>query len=82
MMQIDVLVFAHLREELGFNEITLDLHSMSVSVRDAVQEVLGAEKFKRNKSHLRYAVNEMFVDQDYMLSDGDILALIPPVSGG
>jgi molybdopterin converting factor small subunit len=28
------------------------------------------------------AVNEEYVDTNYILKDGDVVALIPPVSGG
>lgn len=31
---------------------------------------------------VRCAVNERFVDEDHVLSEGDTVALIPPVSGG
>ncbi len=34
------------------------------------------------KSSLRFAVNQEFVELDRRLSDGDEVAVIPPVSGG
>ncbi len=33
-------------------------------------------------SVIKMAVNESFVNDDFVLSDGDVVALIPPVSGG
>ncbi len=34
------------------------------------------------KSSLKFAVNQEFVEMDQRLSDGDEMAVIPPVSGG
>ncbi len=31
---------------------------------------------------VRFAVNEQFADMSQLLQDGDVVALIPPVSGG
>jgi molybdopterin converting factor small subunit len=39
-------------------------------------------KLNQSPSKIAYAVNEQFVSQDTPLQDGDVLALIPPVSGG
>ena len=34
------------------------------------------------KSSLKFAVNQEFVEMNQRLSDGDEMAVIPPVSGG
>ncbi|MCY3800655.1 MAG: molybdopterin converting factor subunit 1 [Chloroflexi bacterium] len=34
------------------------------------------------KASLKFAVNQEFVEMDQRLSDGDEMAVIPPVSGG
>lgn len=81
-MQIRVLYFALLRERLRRSEETIALPEGS-TVRDAVallaqrEEVIGA--IERN---LLLAVNQTLVPGDFPLSDGDELALLPPVSGG
>jgi molybdopterin converting factor small subunit len=31
---------------------------------------------------VRWAKNEVFVDMDATLAEGDVIALIPPVAGG
>ncbi|MHA0855427.1 MoaD/ThiS family protein [Paenibacillus sp. CMAA1364] len=74
-----VLLFAHLREEHGSESISLDLESMTVA--DMLVE------FQRRYPNLTIgqsmiAVNEQFVGQDYPLHPDDIIAFIPPVSGG
>lgn len=81
MIRIELLVFAHLCDELGFKEKMLEFESLSVSVQDVVKQVMSVDLLRKNR-HLRYAVNEMFVDTDYILDDGDSLAIIPPMSGG
>lgn len=81
MIRIELLVFAHLCEELGFKDKVIEFKSLSVSIEDVLKQVMSLSMIRSNQ-HLRYAVNELFVNSDYILQDGDTLALIPPVSGG
>ena len=76
-MQITVRLFAGLRELAGAGRQELDLADGS-SVADVWQALgLGAEP-----AGLLYAVNRGYADRETELSDGDEVALIPPVSGG
>lgn len=79
---VRVLYFALLRERLRRTEETLALPEGS-KVREAVallaqqnEVIAGIEK------SLLLAVNQTLVPADFPLSDGDELALLPPVAGG
>jgi MoaE-MoaD fusion protein len=76
-VQITVRLFAGLRELVGTGRRELELpHSASVGdVWPALE--LGAEP-----AGLLYAVNRAYAEQETELSEGDEVALIPPVSGG
>jgi molybdopterin synthase catalytic subunit/molybdopterin converting factor small subunit len=76
-VQITVRLFAGLRELAGTGRRELELpHSASVGdVWPALE--LGAEP-----AGLLYAVNRAYAEQETELSEGDEVALIPPVSGG
>jgi molybdopterin synthase catalytic subunit len=76
-MRVRVRLFAGLRERAGSGEREVELAEGS-RVNDAWNALgLGAEP-----PGLAYAVNRQYVDHGHVLSDGDELAVIPPVSGG
>jgi molybdopterin converting factor subunit 1 len=81
-MRINVKLFAILRERAGTTEVVLHLRP-GATVADASAEL--AEKFPDLSAFLgrvAFAVNQSYVKTDAPLSEGDELALIPPVSGG
>jgi len=76
-MEVNVRLFAVLRERAGARELKLEL-SDGASVRDALDRLDGlAEGLP-----LVMAVNRQYAPEDQVLAPGDELALIPPVSGG
>lgn len=76
-MQITVRLFAGLRELAGTGRQELELPD-SASVGDVWPALdLGAEP-----AGLLYAVNRAYAERETELSEGDEVALIPPVSGG
>jgi molybdopterin converting factor subunit 1 len=82
-MTIVVLYFAALRELLGVSEETVSITGASINI-DALAEQL-AQSHPALRGHLssvRFAVNESFVNGTAEVLNGDIVALIPPVSGG
>jgi molybdopterin converting factor subunit 1 len=81
-MQINIRLFAILRECVGLGELWLDLPT-GAPVTNAVEAL--ADRFPAMRSALTrtaYAVNRSYVNTGTVLRDGDELALIPPVSGG
>jgi molybdopterin converting factor subunit 1 len=81
-MRVHVKLFAILRERAGASEVVLHLRPGATVAHAA--DALG-EKFPDLQTFLprvAYALNESYAKRDTPLSEGDELALIPPVSGG
>ena len=76
-MRVTVRLFAGLRERAGTGRRDIDLSQGARAGDVWAQLDLGEEP-----AGLAYAVNRAYVDRDRELSDGDEVALIPPVSGG
>jgi molybdopterin synthase catalytic subunit len=74
-VKVKVRLFAGLRERAGYAERELGGVERVADVWPALD--LGAEP-----EGLLYAVNRVYADAGRELSDGDEVALIPPVSGG
>ena len=73
-MSVTVRLFAGLREQAGWSEREIDAGRVA-----DVWPALGLGEEPRG---LLYAVNRRYVRRETELSDGDEVALIPPVSGG
>ena len=73
-MRVRVRLFAGLREQAGWSEREVDAGTLG--------EVWAALDLSEEPSGLLYAVNKEYAERSTELSDGDEVALIPPVSGG
>ncbi|HAT21485.1 MAG TPA: molybdopterin converting factor subunit 1 [Dehalococcoidia bacterium] len=81
-MKIKVLYFASYREQCGKDTETFSLPNKS-TLADLVARVLEANiEIKCSPERMVAAVNEEYQTHDQVLLTGDIVALIPPVSGG
>ncbi|HVZ30779.1 MAG TPA: molybdopterin converting factor subunit 1 [Polyangiaceae bacterium] len=82
-VKVVVLYFAALRELLGMQEERLELPPTVGCVRD-LATFLGQRHpaLVPHFGSVRFALNETFVDTGAPLADGDVVALIPPVTGG
>jgi MoaE-MoaD fusion protein len=74
-MGVHVRLFAGLRERAGWSKRELE-------GIERVRDVWPALSLGDEPAGLLYAVNREYADRDLELSDGDEVALIPPVSGG
>lgn len=79
-MRVRVLLFASARERAGRGEVELSLPAGARAA--AVLESPALASLREDRPFLRVAVNESFSEWDAALSDGDVLALLPPMSGG
>ncbi len=81
-MKISVLYFASLRQAVGTPNETIEIAD-GATLDDLVAEVgrrhSAVEKFRTS---MMLARNQEWVDGASTLSDGDEIALMPPVSGG
>ena len=81
-MRVTVKLFARLRDIAGAPELARDVTPGSTigSVwRSLAQEFPELGPYERSISS---AVNADYAKMDYVLSDGDEVAFLPPVSGG
>jgi molybdopterin converting factor subunit 1 len=76
-MKVRIRLFAGLRERAGADQVELDLPEQA-SVRDALDRLGGIT----SDVPVVMAINQEYADENTVLSAGDELALIPPVSGG
>ena len=82
MVAVRVRLFARLRELAGF-----ELESVEVPPESTVADVYEVVRrshpdFQVEQESVRAALNQEFADWDEVVSDGDEVAFIPPVSGG
>ncbi|PEC23022.1 molybdopterin converting factor subunit 1 [Bacillus cereus] len=77
---ITILLFANLREEVGLDRLViLEKQEMNVGqLKDWLKESYHLQSLDT----VMVAINEEFVTNEEMIKVGDIVALIPPVSGG
>lgn len=78
-----MLYFAALRDLAGQSEEQVSLAESPQPVAallDSLEQRHGA--LRGRLQAVRVAVNEEFVDKSSQLHSGDVVALIPPVSGG
>ncbi|MED5101786.1 molybdopterin converting factor subunit 1 [Niallia circulans] len=77
--KMKILVFAHLQEQIGTSELELDWEAQTVQTfKEAFQQSYGIDSLDQ----VMIAVNEEFARSQAMIQKNDVVALIPPVSGG
>lgn len=80
-MTVTVLLFASYADAVGRSEIELEVET-GTKVRDLIDHVRAMGDVERLPRTPVVAVNEQYASRDHELSDGDEVALIPPVAGG
>ena len=75
---IKILFFAQLQEEIG-SSIHYDCSQCTIQdIRDYVQQLYPQATLVATMS----AINEQFATDEDIVKDGDVVAFLPPVSGG
>ncbi|AUC85889.1 molybdopterin synthase sulfur carrier subunit [Polaribacter sp. ALD11] len=80
-MKIEVLLFGITSDLIGETQLNVELENL-ISVAD-FKSVL-KEKYPQLKNINSYAiaVNEAYAEDQLFLKEDDVVAIIPPVSGG
>ena len=76
-MIVQLLAFAHLADQLGFRE-----RDFVCSEGETARTLLLRVAPEIDLSRVRVAIDEEYRSWDEPLQSGNIVALIPPVSGG
>lgn len=83
---IKVLFFARIREQLGTATLDIDLTKEIKSISQLIDNIANKKgrdwKEILTQDNIVTAVNQIVVDGDVELNDGDELAFYPPVTGG
>ncbi|MEM6281660.1 MAG: molybdopterin converting factor subunit 1, partial [Chloroflexota bacterium] len=82
-MQIEILLFATLKEAAGKSRITLELPEDTSTIGEV--RAAFAQRFPEAKASVEHAIaalNEDYSENEDVVQDGDKVAFFPPVSGG
>lgn len=74
-----LLFFAHLRDQVGAEEVVIDVTGKTVAALKA--EITSTYKLVKMDTVMT-AINEEFAQDEEIIQVGDTIAFIPPVSGG
>lgn len=75
---IRILLFAQLKDQVGENKLLLDYQPLSVA--DLKKQM--QDRYKFQTKDVMVAINEEYAADYDVIHDGDVVAMIPPVSGG
>ncbi len=76
---IRVLLFAYLQEEAGTSELQIEKENITIA---ELKDVVAKEYNVPMTASIMVAINEEYANEDDTIQSGDVVALIPPVSGG
>lgn len=75
----EILFFAEFKEAAGTDKVALQTDGLTVGeLKQTIQKDFQLDNLNR----AMVAVNEEYAHDDASLQDGDVVAFIPPVSGG
>jgi len=80
-MNIELLFFGITKDLVGKNSIEYQL-SENATVKDLKNGLVADFDSLAKIDEYAIAVNEQYANEEIKLSEGDLVAIIPPVSGG
>lgn len=81
-MRVKVLFFASARELTGETETWLDLEEGAKT--DSIPTILMGiyPDLDMNRDRMSIAINQTYCRESVQLKEGDVIAILPPISGG
>lgn len=76
-----IILFGIVKDIIGETELEFDLE-IGKTIKDLQEKLLVEYPKLKELKKFAFAVNEMYASADTVLKDTDIVAIIPPVSGG
>ena len=80
-MKIKLLFFGITTDLIGTNSLSFNLNE-SATVKMLKDELISEYSNLKNINEFAIAVNEEYANDNLIIKDGDVIAIIPPVSGG
>jgi molybdopterin converting factor subunit 1 len=80
-MNINILFFGITSDFVGKSKLSYTIDQKS-TVKNLKKELTNLYPNLSNIKEFAIAVNEEYAEDDLILNDGDVVAIIPPVSGG
>ncbi len=80
-MQIEILLFGILRDVVGENKLHREIVP-GISLTNLRQDLMVDYPSLEQYKNYAIAINEAYAENGYTIQENDIVALIPPVSGG
>ena len=81
MIIIHIRNFSLVKDALGQNTMKIEMNDGG-TVGCLLEKVRSMNEQKLKDLPIRVAVNQSYVNENYRLQNEDMVALIPPVSGG
>ncbi|MFQ3172448.1 MAG: molybdopterin synthase sulfur carrier subunit [Oleispira sp.] len=79
---INVLFFARLKDQIGQADLQLGNEFAGQTVAELQQKLITQGMIALQNDSIRIALNQHFCAPDAVVSDGDEVAFMPPVTGG
>ena len=81
-MKLRVEFYSRLKEIIDASAIELSLPK-NASVNDLFEQLKKSyPKLRDFEKSILFGIGVEFVDRSYLLNDGDVIAIMPPVQGG
>jgi molybdopterin converting factor subunit 1 len=80
-MKIQLLFFGITTDLVGEQQMQFQL-TENASVNNLKTVLISQFPALKNLHEFAIAVNESYVNNDFIIKNGDVVAIIPPVSGG